>query len=125
MKTLQECAKGAHLFTVVYSAGPEQDETVVRWCTVCGAIVIDKDYDGRTNPGAVMAIRGPSGYGIVDTSAVGNTPPKDVGEPPVIYVHPHPESCHTCSEKKCTGRFVYNKFAQDGRCSNWTPIGPE
>jgi hypothetical protein len=30
------------------------DSIVVRWCTKCGAIVVDLDYDGRTAPGAVM-----------------------------------------------------------------------
>lgn len=32
---------------------------VVRWCSKCGAIVIDVDYDGRTNPGAIMPMRFP------------------------------------------------------------------
>jgi hypothetical protein len=32
---------------------------VLRWCSTCGAIVIDVDYDGRTNPGQVMKMRFP------------------------------------------------------------------
>lgn len=30
------------------------EEGVVRWCPNCGAIVIDIDYDGRTNSGGIM-----------------------------------------------------------------------
>ena len=29
---------------------------VVRWCEICGAVVIDMDYDGRTNPGRYMSM---------------------------------------------------------------------
>lgn len=35
-------------------------EEVVRWCPICGAIVVDTDYDGRTNPGQVMKMRFPT-----------------------------------------------------------------
>lgn len=30
------------------------EEAVVRWCPECGAIVIDKESDGRTLPGKMM-----------------------------------------------------------------------
>lgn len=33
---------------------------VVRWCKVCGAVVVDVDCDGRTKPGAVAAMKFPS-----------------------------------------------------------------
>jgi hypothetical protein len=33
---------------------------VTRWCSTCGAIVIDTDVDGRTHPGNVMRMRFPS-----------------------------------------------------------------
>ncbi len=36
-----------------------EDETVVRWCTDCGSVVIDTDYDGRTQPGAILPMRTP------------------------------------------------------------------
>lgn len=35
----------------------EQD--VVRWCTDCGAVVIDIDFDGRTYPGRVKEMQFP------------------------------------------------------------------
>lgn len=35
------------------------EETVVRWCPTCGAVVIDTDSDNHTNPGAVKPMRFP------------------------------------------------------------------
>ena len=32
---------------------------VVRWCTVCGSIIVDKDDAGRTFSGAVMKMKRP------------------------------------------------------------------
>jgi hypothetical protein len=51
--------KHKHDLVEIYSKGNDMESTVVRWCTICGAIVIDVDYDGRTNPGAVMPMRFP------------------------------------------------------------------
>ena len=34
-------------------------EEVVRWCSYCGAIVVDEDYDGRTNAGQIRPIQFP------------------------------------------------------------------
>jgi hypothetical protein len=34
-------------------------EGVVRWCPICGAIVVDIDYDGRTLPGNLVPLRFP------------------------------------------------------------------
>lgn len=35
-------------------------ELVVRWCQICGAVVVDLDYDGRTQPGFYMKMRFPA-----------------------------------------------------------------
>jgi hypothetical protein len=35
-------------------------EYVTRWCSNCGAIVVDLDFDGRVSPGAGMKMRFPS-----------------------------------------------------------------
>lgn len=32
---------------------------VVRWCPKCGAVAVDLDYDGRTQPGRGMPMRFP------------------------------------------------------------------
>ena len=38
------------------------DQDVVRWCKICGAIVVDRDYDGRTNPGQVKKMQFPLNF---------------------------------------------------------------
>ena len=37
----------------------EGESEVVRWCKVCGAVVIDIDFDGRIKPGAILRMRSP------------------------------------------------------------------
>jgi hypothetical protein len=59
-KTFQEkCRKGNHPFKEIYRNGSDLKEDVVRWCPVCGTVVIDVDFDGRTNPGQAMKARRP------------------------------------------------------------------
>ena len=43
-----------HTLIVIYCGGPDMEQDVVRWCTICGAVVVDVDVDGRTAPGAIM-----------------------------------------------------------------------
>jgi hypothetical protein len=50
----------------IYCSGTEIDQDVVRWCTVCGAVVVDLDYDGRTNPGQLMKMRFPESRRLID-----------------------------------------------------------
>lgn len=54
-----ECKKGNHQLEKIAESGSDMESTVVRWCTVCGSVTVDTDYDGRTNPGAVMKMRSP------------------------------------------------------------------
>ena len=35
-------------------------EVVIRWCAVCGAVVGDLDYDGRTKPGQIFHMQFPA-----------------------------------------------------------------
>lgn len=57
---LEECKKGNHPLEVIYINGYEDEPCgVVRWCSVCGAVVIDVDYDNRTSPGEVMKMKDP------------------------------------------------------------------
>jgi len=37
----------------------DDSEEVVRWCSHCGAIVVDMDYDDRTNPGYYKPVQFP------------------------------------------------------------------
>ena len=64
METSISCLVNASLANIVWerilSTGPDQDCTVVRWCRTCGAIVVDTDFDGRTNPGAILPMRFPA-----------------------------------------------------------------
>ncbi len=51
------CSKGQHNLIPVYSHGTEDEEVVVRWCPICGAIVVDRDINGRTYAGAVRPLQ--------------------------------------------------------------------
>ncbi len=55
----EECKRGNHLLLEIFESGGDMESTVVRWCSLCGSITIDTDYDGRTKPGDVMKIRSP------------------------------------------------------------------
>jgi hypothetical protein len=56
---LEQCRKGNHGLRVIFRQYSHDDYPVVRWCTTCGAIVVDTDLDGRTYPGQVMSMRIP------------------------------------------------------------------
>ncbi len=56
-----KCRNGLHSLVVIIDFGPDQDSTVVRWCEKCGSVVVDRDYDGRTNPGAIRPMQFPKG----------------------------------------------------------------
>jgi hypothetical protein len=55
------CSKGIHNLIEIYNASSRYDNSsvVVRWCQDCGAVVVDEDYDGRTNAGSIMKMRLP------------------------------------------------------------------
>ena len=55
-----KCKKGQHPLIVIHRAGSLYNEcAVTRWCPECGAVVVDVDYDGRTNAGQIMKMRIP------------------------------------------------------------------
>ena len=56
----EKCYKGNHDFVEIFESGNDIESKVVRWCETCGSITIDTDFDGRTNPGAVMKLRSPA-----------------------------------------------------------------
>lgn len=60
-KVIEEtCKKGNHKLNEIYRFGSVMDSHVVRWCKTCGSVVVDIDYDDRTNPGAIMKMKSPS-----------------------------------------------------------------
>lgn len=55
-----KCTGGKHDLVVVYRGNRfYNEEAVVRWCQNCGAVVVDKDYDNRTNAGQIMQMKFP------------------------------------------------------------------
>ena len=59
MKNLfpDSCLKGNHELTTIYKVGSDYESDVVKWCPHCGAVVVDKEFDGRTNPGQVVNMK--------------------------------------------------------------------
>lgn len=53
-----------HNLVVIYKYVYNYSDDVIRWCTACGSIVIDEDYDGRTKPGSIRKMRGPTLLGF-------------------------------------------------------------
>lgn len=52
-------AKECGPLKAIYWNGTDDEAAVVRWCPQCGAVVVDTDFDGRTNPGAIMKMKFP------------------------------------------------------------------
>ncbi len=44
----------------IYRDGPPMEETVVRWCKECGAIIVDLDCGGRVYPGRITSMTWPN-----------------------------------------------------------------
>ena len=57
---LEECKKGKHdlRFIMRQSINILEDD-VVKWCSICGCIVIDTESDGRIYPGRIMKMASP------------------------------------------------------------------
>ena len=58
---LEKCRSGKHPLEVILTTGPDDFDaySVVRWCPVCGAVVVDLEYDGRTYSGRVIGMKIP------------------------------------------------------------------
>jgi hypothetical protein len=59
MDKLHNCVQGQHQLKTILRAGPSCEQHVVRWCETCGSIVIDMDFDNRTNAGYFMKMKSP------------------------------------------------------------------
>jgi hypothetical protein len=53
------CDGSNHNLKIIYIDHGLFNETVVRWCEDCGAVVVDKDVDGRTYTGYVRKMQFP------------------------------------------------------------------
>lgn len=57
---LPQCKAGKHELEVIYEGHADALHVeVVRWCINCGSVVVDIDFDNRTNPGQIMKMRIP------------------------------------------------------------------
>ena len=65
----KKCMEGSHKWETIQwvSAGSNIDE-VVRWCSVCGCIVVDQESDGRLL-GQYKPIQGPKTYKLYQRTA--------------------------------------------------------
>lgn len=54
------CRNGQHSLQVIYIAGSSDCVDVVRWCRECGAVVVDVDFDNRTQPGRAVPMQFPA-----------------------------------------------------------------
>ncbi len=60
------CKGGNHsLIDILQARHPwDGSHQVARWCQVCGSIVVDIDFDGRTHPGQVMEMMQPETFSL-------------------------------------------------------------
>lgn len=66
MNQIKECIKGNHdLIEVNRAYYLYNEDHVVRWCKVCGSVVVDIEVDGRTMAGAIMEMKAPESYRLV------------------------------------------------------------
>jgi len=56
----QACKDKQHDLEEIFSAHVTGSVyNTVRWCPLCGAVVVDQDFDGRTNAGKIMEMKTP------------------------------------------------------------------
>ena len=53
------CKAGQHNLVEIYRAGEPGDQDIVKWCTICGAVVIDHEGEGAVEPGGTLKMMGP------------------------------------------------------------------
>jgi hypothetical protein len=55
-KSINDCIKGDHSLQDITSSTNLSDDVVqvVRWCNICGSIVVDEELDERVYPGKAM-----------------------------------------------------------------------
>lgn len=58
---LEECRKGNHQLIIIDSIDISSYESkIIRWCSKCGAIVVDAEYDDKLYPGYYRSMRYPN-----------------------------------------------------------------
>lgn len=54
-----KCSEGQHPLREIARTSDGFTDKVIRWCPVCGAIVIDMEVDGRVYPGRYQKMQLP------------------------------------------------------------------
>ena len=53
------CLDGRHPLIPIYSASKPDIIHTVRWCPICGSVLIDTDYKEVINSGQIMSMKKP------------------------------------------------------------------
>lgn len=70
---LNKCKKGEHHLEAIFESSEILGASdVVRWCNICGSVVVDVDVDGRTKPGERMKMKTPAIAKVNAKSKKGN-----------------------------------------------------
>ena len=64
-EALHRCNTGDHELIEASRHSFGEEEYVIRWCKVCGAIVGDIEYDGRVQAGQQFKMMGPQALKLV------------------------------------------------------------
>ena len=65
-----DCLVGNHKLIALFAHTSDgMETTVVRWCEICGSVVVDLDCDGRILPGKLMKMRSPEIAKVKDSRA--------------------------------------------------------
>jgi hypothetical protein len=56
---LDTCKNKQHNFVEIYRAGEPGHQDIVKWCTICGTIVIDHEGEGKVATGSTIKVMGP------------------------------------------------------------------
>ena len=60
---IEDCIKGNHDLIEVYRTYYLYNEDhVVRWCKICGSVVVDVEVDGRVLAGRIMKMIAPETF---------------------------------------------------------------
>ena len=59
MSQLSDCKRGNHALKEIYRAYGAFNDESIKWCIVCGAVVIDAELDDRVYPGKVRKMELP------------------------------------------------------------------
>lgn len=63
---VHQCNTGNHTLVEVARCDADDCEEVVRWCSICGAIVVDVEVGGRLmKPGGGLKMMGPKALKLV------------------------------------------------------------